>query len=52
MEEQKSCKELKIVDKCKYKDCQYQEEPCIDCKYNPCKYFKTEPIDRYEKRNV
>ncbi len=47
--EQPSCKVLKIRDKCEHKECKWQEEPCVDCKYNPSRYFKTEPIDRYEE---
>ncbi len=48
-DEDKSCRELKIIDTCKHKECKWQEEPCIDCKYNKCRYIETKPIDRYEK---
>ncbi len=47
-EDTDSCRVLKIIDICKHKECMWQEKPCDDCKYNPSRYYKTEPIDRYE----
>ena len=51
-EEQESCKVLKIIDSCKHKNCNWHDEPCVDCKYNPSRYIKTKPVDRYEKTEL
>ena len=47
--EDDSCRVLNIIDTCKHKNCNWTDEPCVDCKYNPSRYIKIEPMDRYEK---
>ncbi len=50
--EEDSCKELNLFDNCKHKKCKWFDKPCVDCKYNPSRYFKTEPVNRYEKVDI